>query len=85
MAVASVTSVVAGVGTFFATRHPYFAFEVMKATFAGLGGAAVGGLLGTGGTVVVEKITEEDEDKTKKKQWLCQFRDSRESETFKRF
>jgi len=68
VAVATVTSVVAGVGTFFATRHPYLAFEVGKATLTGIGGAAVGGLLGTGGAVVVEKITEEDEDKIKKKQ-----------------
>lgn len=60
MAVASVTSVVAGVATFFATRHPWLAFEAGKATLAVVGGAAVGGLLGTGGTVAVEKITEDD-------------------------
>ena len=59
MAVASVASVVAGVATFFATRHPFLAFEAGKATLAAIGGAAVGGLIGTGGTVAVEKITQE--------------------------
>ncbi len=54
MAVASVASVVAGVATFFATRHPWLAFEAGKATLAAVGGAAVGGLIGTGGTVAVE-------------------------------
>ena len=62
VAVASVASVVAGVATFFVTRHPYLAFEAGKATLCGIGGAAVGGLIGTGGTVAVEKITEEDKD-----------------------
>jgi hypothetical protein len=57
VAVASVASVVAGVATFLATRHPFLAFEAGKATLAAIGGAAVGGLIGTGGTVAVEKIT----------------------------
>ena len=47
VAVASVTSVVAGVATFFATRHPWLAFSAVKATFGAIGGAAVGGILGT--------------------------------------
>ena len=51
MVVASVASVVAGVATFFATRHPILAFEAGKATLVAIGGAAVGGLIGTGGTV----------------------------------
>jgi len=51
--VASSSAVVAGVATFFATRHPWLSFEVGKATLTAIGGAAVGGLLGTGGTVAV--------------------------------
>ena len=52
MAVASVASVVAGVATFFATRHPWLAFEAGKATLAAVGGAAVGGAVGYGGACV---------------------------------
>ncbi len=54
MAVASVASVVAGVATFFATRHPLLALKAGEATLAAVGGAAVVGLIGTGGSVAVE-------------------------------
>jgi hypothetical protein len=46
--------VVTGIGTFIATRHPILAFEVGKATLVALGGAAAGGLIGTGGAVATE-------------------------------
>ncbi len=54
MAVASVASVVAGVSTFFATRHRLLAWKAGEATLAVVGGATVGGLIGHGGSVAVE-------------------------------
>ncbi len=48
---------VAGIGTFIATRHPIIALEVGKATLVALGGAAAGGLIGTGGAVATEWVS----------------------------
>ena len=53
---------VAGIGTFIATRHPILSFEVGKATLVALGGAAAGGLIGTGGAVATEWVTEENKN-----------------------
>ena len=55
---------VAGIGTFIATRHPILSFEVGKATLVALGGAAAGGLIGTGGAVATEWVTEENKNET---------------------
>jgi hypothetical protein len=62
--------VVTGIGTFIATRHPILAFEVGKATLVALGGAAAGGLIGTGGAVATEWVTEENKNE-KIKEWAC--------------
>jgi hypothetical protein len=45
--------VVAGVATFFITKHPLLALEAGYATLACVGGAALGGLAGACGTEVV--------------------------------
>ena len=65
MVVASTLSVVAGLATFFATRHPGLALKVGKATLAAIGGASVVYAVGLGGTVAEEIITEENPEKKK--------------------
>ena len=65
MVVAGTAAVVAGVITFLVTRHPLLVYEAGLTTFVTLGGTAVGGAVGFGGTVAVEKITEEYPEKKK--------------------
>ena len=57
----------AGIGTFCATRHPGLALEAAEATLVTFGGAAAGGLIGTGGAVVTEWVIEENKDEKKHK------------------
>jgi len=59
--VASVASLLERVATFFATRHPILAFEAGKATLV-----AIGGLIGTGGTVAIQKIRKKIKTKNHK-------------------